>query len=438
MIYHYERPPLTAYQTEVIDCPKRFTVSEWSTKAGKTTSHIVWLFEQALKPIENAESGKENNKEGMEYWWVAPIFSQAKIAFKRLQMFVGVHGFFKSNQSELTLRLPNGAEIHFKSADNHNSLYGSNVYAAVFDEFTRAKEDSWFALRSTLTVTQAKCKLIGNYTGGTNWGHKLGQKAKDPNGEYAYFNVDAMQAVQAGILSINEVEQARKDLPKVIFEALYLARGSVSGDILFPYDRLSDLFTNDFIEDGQERVITADIATYGSDRFVIGIWFGLVLKKIYVIDKCESDEVEIFLKAKANEWSVPRSNIIYDADGIGSFLRGYLKDAKPFNNGAAPIKESGGDTPNYLNLKAQCYFHLSKRVNDYEIYVEDSEYREDIERELELVRQDKANSDGKLRVTPKEEIKKLLGYSPDFADMIMLRMFTCINPKRERPKTTAH
>lgn len=421
MVYEYERPPLAPYQTAVIDCPKRFTISEWTTKGGKTVSHIVWLFEQALKPREDAPPGEENNKEGMNYWWVAPIFPQAKIAFKRMQMFVGIKGFFKTNLSELTLILPNKAEIHFKSADNHNSLYGENVYAAVFDEFTRAKEESWFALRSTLTVTRAKCKLIGNYTGSTNWGHKLSEKAKDPKGEYAYFNVDALQAVKAGILNQEEVDQARKDLPKTIFEALYLAKGSVSGDILFPSEAVSDLFTNDFVKEGKERWMTADIATYGSDRFVVGIWFGLVLKKVYVIDKCEADEVERFLKAKATEWGIPRSNIVYDADGIGSFLRGYLKDARPFNGGATPIQE-GKDNVNYLNLNAQCWFHLSKKVNDHEIYIEDEDCREDVERELELIRQYKADKEGKLRATPKDEIKKLLGYSPDYADMLKIRM----------------
>ncbi len=431
MRYEYERPPLAPYQAEVIDCEKRFTVSEWTTKGGKTVSHIVWLLEQALKPREGVPESEANNKEGMNYWWVAPIFPQAKIAFKRMQMFVGIPGFFKANKSELILTLPNGAEIHFKSADNHNSLYGENVYAAVFDEFTRAKEDSWFALRSTLTSTRGKCKFIGNYTGSTNWGHKLAQKAKDPNGEYAYFNVDALKAVEAGILDAKEVEQARKDLPKVIFEALYLAKGSLGGDILFPSDKLSDLFTNGFVKEVGEKYMTADIATYGSDRFVIGIWYGWVLKKIYSIDKCEANDVEVFLKEQAEQWYIPRSNITYDADGIGSFLRGYLKDAQPFNNGASPVSEGLKDKVNYLNLKTQCYFHLSKKVNDNALYILDPDFREDIERELELIRQDQSDKDGKLRVTPKDEIKKLLGYSPDFADMLMMRCYFDLKPKRK-------
>ena len=70
------------------------------------------------------------------------------------------------------------------------AFYGEDVYGAVFDEFTRSKQESWYALRSTLTATKAKCKFIGNYKGNSNWGHQLSLKAEtDTN--YQYFKVTA-------------------------------------------------------------------------------------------------------------------------------------------------------------------------------------------------------------------------------------------------------
>lgn len=416
-----KRPNFAGYQNDFLYCKKRFTVVEASTKSGKTFSHLFWIFEIAHG--ENPTWFNNAIKPGMEFWWVAPIFPQAEIAFNRLVRKLRPTGRYTINSSKLFVITPLGSIIRFKSADKPDGLYGEDVYAVIFDEFTRAKEDAWFALRSTLTFTKGICKFIGNYTGSTNWGHKLSKKAKDPNGEYAYFKVDAMQAVDAGILSKSEVEQARKDLPKSIFEALYLAKGSAEGDILFPSNKLDDLFTNDFVKPIGERYITADIATYGSDRFVIGVWFGMVLKKVYVIDKCEHSEVEQFLKEKAKEWGVPRSNIVYDADGIGSFLESYLKDARPFKNGSKPLDERRKQKINYANLKTQCFYNLSASVNKNLLYVADQTYREDIERELELIRRDKPDDDGKLRITPKAEIKKLLGFSPDFADMIMMREY---------------
>ena len=53
---------------------------------------------------------------GQNFWWVAPIFTQAKIAFRRLKR--GLPGdAYAANESELTLTLANGAIIWFKGAD---------------------------------------------------------------------------------------------------------------------------------------------------------------------------------------------------------------------------------------------------------------------------------------------------------------------------------
>lgn len=219
MQIHYTRPKLTSYQVRLLDSPARFTVCEAATKCGKTASHIIWLFEQALQI-----------KKGQSVWWVAPVYGQAEIAFKRMRNQVTDRNFFKTNETKLVLTLPTGAEIHFKSAEKPDNLYGDDVYAAVFDEFTRAREESWYALRSTLTATGGKCKLIGNAKGKKNWGYKLGVKAKNGEAGYEYHKITAYDAAAEGILSLEEIEQAKRDLPEWIFNELYLAEPSEDGN----------------------------------------------------------------------------------------------------------------------------------------------------------------------------------------------------------------
>ncbi|WP_338813174.1 terminase large subunit [Bernardetia sp. Wsw4-3y2] len=219
--FNYYRPPITSYQKAILDSPARYTVTEASTKAGKTASHIIWLFEQALK-----------GKKGDNFWWVAPVFSQAEIAFNRMKNQVSLPNFFKVNISKLKLTLPNGTHIWFKSADNPDSLYGDDVQAVVFDEFTRAKEASFIAIRSVVTKTKGKIKFIGNCVGTKSWHGKLITKAKVytkenkdknlENPEYEYFKITAYDAVNAGILDLAEVEQAKQFLPENEFRALYL------------------------------------------------------------------------------------------------------------------------------------------------------------------------------------------------------------------------
>ena len=47
--------------------------------------------------------------------------------------------------------------------------------------------------------------------------------------------------------------------------------------------------------------------------------------------------------------------------------------------------------------------------------------REEIVRELEQLQTWKADSDGTLKLKPKEEIKEDIGHSPDWRDMFLMR-----------------
>jgi len=241
----YTRPFVTDYQRRILDSHARYTITAAATKVGKTASHIIWLFEQALALKEN-----------QSVWWVAPVYGQAKIAFRRMRTQVTDKSFFKVNESELRLITPMGGVIQFKSAEKPDNLYGDDVYAAVFDEFTRAREDAWFALRSTLTKTQGKCKLIGNVKGKKNWGYKMAERARMGEPDYEFHKITAYDGVNAGILAFEEVEQAKRDLPPHIFSELYLAEPTEDG---------SNPFGLSFINQCIAPLSTKPVEWYGID-----------------------------------------------------------------------------------------------------------------------------------------------------------------------------
>lgn len=222
---NYTRPSLFPYQIAILDAIARFTVTIASTKVGKTASHIVWLFEEALKCSAN-----------QSVWWIAPTFTQARIAFDRMKVQLSDRSFYKANETNLIITLVTGVKIHFKTAEKPDNLYGDDVYAFVFDEFTRAREAAWFALRSTITSTGGKGKFIGNAKSKKNWGYKLAMKAKggqDP--DYQFFKITAYDAADCGMMTkdgrpfIEEIEAAKKDLPESVFNELYLAEASEDG-----------------------------------------------------------------------------------------------------------------------------------------------------------------------------------------------------------------
>lgn len=249
-------PPLYPKQRAAILCPVRYTVIEATTKAGKTAGCLIWLL------TETWNRGSENRN----FWWVAPIIPQAKIAFRRMKRMLRQYDPAKqswnANETELRIDLWNGAFIWFKGSDEPDTLYGDDVYAVVIDEATRCKEESWHAIRTTLTATGGPVKIIGNVRGRKNWAYALARKAEGGAPNMAYFKLTAYDAAEGGILPMSEIEDAQRMLPDHVFRELYLAEPADDGGNPFGIAAIrrciSALSTNDPTVYGIDLAKSAD------------------------------------------------------------------------------------------------------------------------------------------------------------------------------------
>lgn len=413
------KPNLTSYQKKFLFNDARFTVTEAGTKIGKTYAHICWIYGKSHE-LEDAENHN--------YWWVAPTYYQAKIAFKRLRKYISKTNLYRFNETELTILCPNKAIIHFKTAEKPDNLYGEDVYAAVFDEAPRARPEAWYALRSTLSSTEAPCKLIGNFGGISNWVHKLKDKAKnDP--AYAYYKVTCWDAIAEGILSEDEVLQAKKDLPEKIFKELYEAEASESEEQLIRNESIKKLFSNTHIEGGV-KYISADIARLGKDKTIVLEWDDLRVDLIINKNVTKVNESVDIIKSSKVKDNVNIGNIIIDEDGVGGGVVDYLPGCVGFVNNAKPLMVKGKKL-NFANLKSQCYYELAETINRNEMYINcDEETERLITEELEWVRLPKEVDTTKINLLSKDEVKKQIGRSPDFSDALMMRMYFKLNPNR--------
>ena len=207
---------LYAAQEAAIFSDERIVCIEASTKSGKTVGCLAWLTEQAM----------ETGRTGFVFWWIAPIYSQARIAFERFKRYIDQR-LWDANDSEMRVTLGNGASIWFKSAEKPDALYGEDVRAAVIDEASRVREASWHAVRTTLTATHGPIRSIGNVKGRRNWFYKLSRRAEAGEKGYSYSRLTAYDAVAAGVLQPDDVNQARADLPAHVFQELYEAMQTV-------------------------------------------------------------------------------------------------------------------------------------------------------------------------------------------------------------------
>jgi hypothetical protein len=254
---YYHRPRLYPQQEAALFNDARYALCEATTKSGKTVAAMAWLLEQALV---------HRGGPGRNFWWISPIFAQAKIPFRRMKRGLPREAYL-ANESELTLTLPNGAVLWFKGGDHPDSLYGEDVHAAVLDEASRVREDSWHAVRSTLTATRGPVRLIGNVKGRRNWFYRLARRAEAGESGMAYAKITAHDAVAAGVLAAEEVEDARRTLPESVFKELYLAE---------PSDDQGNPFGLDAIRQQIAPLSTAAPVAFGVDLAKSVDWTGIV------------------------------------------------------------------------------------------------------------------------------------------------------------------
>lgn len=201
---------------------------------------------------------------------------------------------------------------------------------------------------------------------------------------------------------------------------------------LIKYDAILDMFSN-VPEFSQDLYLTADIARHGGDRIVYGIWRGLDLTEVIWKQRQGLDQTITDIRTLLFEKRIPYSHAVIDEDGVGGGVIDALKGVKGFTGNSAPLRKKHPITgdyeeqrDNYQNLRSQCLFMIADYLNNHKISVSaqiGEDVREWIIEELQQIKRKNPDADTKLAVIPKDDIKEAIGRSPDFADMIMMRMF---------------
>ena len=187
----------------------RFRVVNCGRRWGKTTS------------AANEESKFALDHPGVLCWWVAPIYRQAKIAY-RLMKNALKDVIEKSSDTDLRLELINGSIIECRTCDNPDNLRGDGVHFMVVEEAAMiGDKDVWFkVLRPMLSDTNGKAVFISTPKG-RNWFYVLYCRGLDPlQKDYESFTFPTSSNPH---IPADEIRQAKEDLPEDVFRQEYLA-----------------------------------------------------------------------------------------------------------------------------------------------------------------------------------------------------------------------
>ena len=202
-------------------------------------------------------------------WWVAPITAQAEIAYRRLKTALP-GGLARCNDTKMLQVFPNGSRIYYKTAEDPDTLYGEDVNRTVIDEASRTRPETFTACRSTATKTHGKFVIIGNVKGRKNWFFQKCREAEAGGKDMHYQKILAFDAIKAGILTDEEIEDAKRNLPVDAFNELYLAIPTENGANPFGVDKIRECLSIGF-SNLPAKVYGIDLAKSRDWTVVIGI-----------------------------------------------------------------------------------------------------------------------------------------------------------------------
>lgn len=112
------------------------------------------------------------------FWFISPIYSQAKDQFRRLLKILPEEIITKFSETELRIELIQGAVIEFKSGETFENLRGATLHGIFLDEMREQHPDLWpMIVRPMLTTTRGWA-MFASTPHGFNHFYDLAERAK--------------------------------------------------------------------------------------------------------------------------------------------------------------------------------------------------------------------------------------------------------------------
>jgi hypothetical protein len=324
------------------------------------------------------------------------------------------------NKSEIILK-----DLAYQPSDpNYDSLGGLELTAVFVDEAAQIPQLAYNILKSRIRFKLNEFNLIPKILMTCNPGQVWLKKA------FYLPHIDG--SLEANKAFVPALPLDNPHLPATYIEMLKslpsgqrkrLLEGDwnyeLESDSLFEFDLISQAVFRNVPNNDDKKYMSVDVARFGSDRSVVAIWVGMTVVEMLVYTKLSTVELSSHIRDLIAKYGIHPNNVIVDSDGVGGGVADQIRGTNFINN-AKPLHNQ-----NFVNLKSQCYVKLSELFKEGKISINilSPSDIDDITQELLAIKLKDVDRDNKVQVTSKEEMKKILGKSPDLSDALMMRMY---------------
>lgn len=437
-------------QIRIAESLARFKVTRAGRKGGKTAYEVESISYKATEKAEFLNLSKTVFKTGRKVLYIAPTQSQArKIIWEALKTkFAGVG---KPSEQMLEMRVPNldgeYTTIYVGGWENRENYRGlADVIHITVDEVDTLKDFflSWKEIfRPMFLDTGGTADFIGTPNKRQPNLRRLEIEAQGRD-NWACFHFTSKDNPY---ISREELAEVLKDFggDPTSYKQEILAEHVEDEGALFRYTSLVDMFSNS-IDESNENYMTVDIADDGTDKTIFTYWKGLDAYEIQQYSQMRTEGIIEKIREEAGQRKIPYSHIAVDAIGVGAGVAssslldgivGYKSSYSAIKTDQDPVylpntnyRKDFRLVTDYKNLRCQCVFTLANLVNTHKIAVSfnDEEIKEKIIAELGQY-QDVTVGDVKRMATSKEQVKEVLGRSPDTSDTLIMRMYFEVRKK---------
>lgn len=282
-------------QSKILESDKRFRVVMCGRRFGKSELSQILAVSYAVK--------------GLQVAYITPTYGLAKVFFGRLTESLP----FPKNKSDLKIDFTNGGQVEFFTGERLDNLRGRKFHLVIIDEasFIPDLENGWNnSIRPTLTDYKGKAVFLSTPKG-KNYFYSLFMKAGE--NDWASFKFTSYDNPH---IDPKEIDDARMQLPEVVFEQEYMAN---------PAENSANPFGNKFIRACIKPISNQQIVAFGIDlaksvdhTAIIGLDNN---GNVAYFDRFQMD----WHNTKENIKRLPKSPILIDSTGVGDPITEDLK-----------------------------------------------------------------------------------------------------------------
>lgn len=278
-------------QKEIIDCLYRFIVVNAGRRFGKS------VISQTMG-IKDAILGKK-------VAYITPTYQLSKTFFKELSRIIPAE-LVRRNESDLYFEFITGGVIKFFTGERLDNLRGNKFHLVIIDEaaFVSDLESGWNeAIRPTLTDYKGRAIFISTPRGKNFFKALYIRGQSDSDWKSFHFT-----SYDNPYIDSHEIDQARKELPEVVFNQEYL--GKFADNSANPFGSQSISKCVSAMSSDPVRVYGIDLAKYSDWTVIIGLDAN---GNVAYFDRFQSDWASTQNKIR----TLPRAPMLIDSTGVG-------------------------------------------------------------------------------------------------------------------------